>query len=143
MISFPNARFYVPKDHVALFASDITSPRQSTDPNARVPTVTFGFTTKGKAEFQSVTANVAHRGALVSAPGQTFNQHFAVALDTTLLTVPQIDFKTYPDGIRGAGGDIAGGLTAQSARDLVTELRLGALPLNLRLIAETPLPVHR
>ena len=62
----------------------------------------------------------------------TLNQHFAVALDNQLLTVPQIDFKQYPDGIIGGGGaDITGGFTSQSASDLATQLRLGALPINL------------
>ena len=46
----------------------------------------------------------------------------------------------YPNGIPGnTGADITAALTIQSARDLATELRLGALPLNLRLIDEQPL----
>jgi SecD/SecF fusion protein len=75
--------------------------------------------------------------------GQTLNQHFAVVLDGRLLTVPQIDFKSYPDGIRSATGDITSGLTVGSARDLATQLRLGALQVNLRVISETQLPAHR
>lgn len=39
-------------------------------------------------------------------------------------------------------GDITAGLTTQSARDLATQLRLGTLPVNLRLISEKPLSVH-
>jgi preprotein translocase subunit SecD len=71
----------------------------------------------------------------VSVSGETLDQHFAVALDSQLLTVPQIDFHAYPDGVLGAtSADVTGGLTAQSARDLATELRLGALPLNLRRV---------
>ena len=74
----------------------------------------------------------------MSGLGQQLNQHFATALDNKLITVPQIDFKTYPDGIQGGGGaDITGGFTIQSAQDLATQLRLGALPINLKLISES------
>ena len=66
-----------------------------------------------------------------SAPA--FNQHFAIALDNMLITVPQIDFKSYPSGIPGdSGADIAGGLTAQSAENLAIQLSRGALPLKLQ-----------
>jgi SecD/SecF fusion protein len=135
----PNAQFYVLKDNVALFGNEITNPQQSTDQGGN-PDVTFGFTSKGGHAFQQVTSAIAHRGDLVSGLGQTLNQHFAVALDNKLVTVPQIEFKTYPDGIPGDNGaDITGGFTIQSAQDLATQLRLGALPINLQLIAARPL----
>jgi preprotein translocase subunit SecD len=134
-LSDPNARFYVLRDHVALFGNDITNPRQSTD-QAGAPDVRFGFSSKGQTEFQNMTAQIARRGDLVSRLGQTLNQHFAVALDTQLITVPSIDFKSYPAGIQGgSGGDITAGFTTSSAHDLATELRLGALPIDLKLIA--------
>ena len=102
------------------------------------PTSQFGFNSKGRNAFQNVTGAIAHRGQDVSALGQTLNQHFAVALDNQLITVPSIDFKTYPDGITGGNGaDITGGFTQQSASDLATQLRLGALPINLKLISES------
>jgi SecD/SecF fusion protein len=133
----PSAQFYVLKDQVSLFGNDITSPQQSTDQSGS-PDVTFGFTSKGKTEFQRVTATIARRGDLVSGLGSTLNQHFAVALDNKLITVPSIDFKQYPDGINGDNGaDITGGFTIQSAQDLATQLRLGALPINLKLISES------
>jgi SecD/SecF fusion protein len=132
----PNTRFYVLKDHVALFGNEITNPQQSTDQSGS-PDVTFSFTANGQKAFQSVTAQIAHRGDRVSGLGQQLNQHFAVALDNKLITVPQIDFKTYPDGIQGGGADITGGFTIQSAQDLATQLRLGALPINLKLISES------
>jgi hypothetical protein len=136
--SDPNAQAYVLRDHVALFGNDITNLRQSTDQSG-APDVTFGFTGKGSREFQTMTARIAHRGELVSGRGSQLNQHFAVALDTQLITVPSIDFKTYPDGIHGGnGGDITGPFTIQSARDLATQLRLGGLPVNLKLIAVVP-----
>ncbi|MBV9422190.1 MAG: protein translocase subunit SecD [Solirubrobacterales bacterium] len=136
-ISEPTAQFFVLKDHVSLFGNDITNPQQSTDQSG-APDVAFGFTSHGAKAFQSVTAQIARRGDLVSGLGQTFNQHFAVALDTQLITVPSIDFKTYPDGIPGDNGaDITGGFTISSAQDLATQLRLGALPIKLKLISES------
>jgi hypothetical protein len=135
--SDPTARFYVLRDHASLFGTDITNPQQSTDP-AGNPDVTFGFDSKGQRAFQNMTAAIAHRGQLMSRLGTTLNQHFAVALDTQLLTVPFIDSNTYPNGIPGnSGAAIFGPFTIQLARDLATQLRLG-LPINLKLISASP-----
>jgi SecD/SecF fusion protein len=137
-IGDPTAQFFVLKDHVALNGGEITNPQQSTDSNTGEPDVTFGFTSKGQKAFQNVTATIARRGNLVSGLGQTYTQHFATALDNQLVTVPQIDFKTYPDGIDGTNGaDITGGFTISSAQDLATQLRLGALPIKLVPISES------
>jgi SecD/SecF fusion protein len=136
-IGSASAQFYVLRDNIALRGSDIANPQQSTEPNTGTPNITFGFNAKGKTEFQNVTAAIARRGELVSGLGQPVNQHFAVALDNQLITVPYIDYKQYPDGINGdQGADISGSFTKTSAQDLANELRLGALPLNLNLICE-------
>jgi SecD/SecF fusion protein len=132
-----NAQFFVLRDNVALFGNDITNPQASTS-QAGSPDVQFGFTGNGGNEFQSVTSKIAHRGDLVSGLGQTLFQHFAVALDTQLVTVPYIDYKQNPDGIPGSNGaDIEGGFTTDTASQLATQLRLGALPINLKLISES------
>src|SRR5437764_910595 len=134
--SNPSAQYYVLRDRVALFGNQITNPQQSTD-QAGSPDVTFGFTGHGASAFQNVTSQIAHRGDLVSGLGQTLNQHFAVALDTQLITVPYIDFKQNPDGISGDNGaEIQGGFTITTAQQLASMLRLGALPINLKLISE-------
>jgi SecD/SecF fusion protein len=139
-ITSPAAQFFVLKDNVALRGSQITNPEEATDPNSGEPDVTFGFSSSGKTAFQNVTAQIARRGALVSGLGQSLEQHFAVALGgetNQLITVPYIDYKQYPDGINGDNGaDISGSFTATSATDLANELRLGALPINLKLISE-------
>ncbi|HEY2259802.1 MAG TPA: protein translocase subunit SecD [Solirubrobacteraceae bacterium] len=133
----PSAQFFVLRDNVSLRGSDITNPQQSTDQSGS-PDVTFGFNSRGQNAFQNVTGAIAHRGASAGSFGQALFQHFAVALDNQLVTVPRIDFKQYPDGITGGGGaDITGGFTIQSAQDLATQLRLGALPINLKLISES------
>ncbi len=127
----PDARFYVLKDNVAVSSSDITNPHASTD-EAGNPDIQFDFNTAGKTAFQNVTDQIAHRGQDVSTIGQHLNQHFAVALDNQLLTVPSIDYTVYPDGITGGNGaDITAGLTRQSAHQLATMLREGPLPVKL------------
>jgi SecD/SecF fusion protein len=134
--SSPNAQFYVLKDDVALTGDDITNPQASTDQTG-APDVTFSFTGAGQTNFSRVTATIAHRGSNVSIGGAQLKQHFAVALDGQLITVPQIDFHQYPDGITGGGGaDITGGFTSQTASDLANQLRLGALPITLKRISE-------
>jgi SecD/SecF fusion protein len=137
-VSDPNAQFFVLRDDITLRGSDVTNPQQSNDSQTGAPDVTFGFSGKGKNAFQNVTAQIARRGSLVSGLGQSLNQHFAVALDNQLITVPQIDYKQFPDGINGDNGaDITGGFTTTTAQDLANELRLGALPIKLRLISES------
>ncbi len=134
----PSAQFFVLHDHVSLFGDNITSPQQSTN-SAGSPDVSFGFTSRGAKAFQSVTAAIARRGNLVSSLGQTLDQHFAVALDNQLITVPSIAFKTYPDGIPSdSGADITGGFTISSAQELAIQLRFGGLPVQLALISQKP-----
>jgi SecD/SecF fusion protein len=140
-IGDPSAQFYVLKDHVALGSSEITDPQQPTDRGPGTPDITSGFTSKGKTEFQNLTAQITRRGELVSGRGQSLNQHFAVALDDELITVPYIDFKQYPNGINGDfGAGISGSFTSASARDITNELRLGPLPLNLNMLSPAPIP---
>jgi hypothetical protein len=129
----PTARFYVLRDEPSLSGADITHPQQSTDQSGS-PDVTFGFTASGRKQFEQITKAIAHRASVDSPLGAVNqpNQHFAIALDQQLLTVPSIDFKSYPDGVTGAGGaDISGAFTRHTAQELATILRTGPLPVNL------------
>lgn len=136
----PSTRFYVLKDDVALFGDGITSPETSTDAGGD-PDLEFDFTPPAATRFTRVTAAIAKRGAAVSRPSLKLFQHFAVALDDVLLSVPEIDFDVYPDGIpAGQGAEITGGFTAASARDLALELRLGELPVDLVLVLKRQAP---
>ena len=131
-LSNPNAQFYVLHDHAALLGSQITNPRASTDATGN-PAVSFAFTTTGAQQFKAVTKRIAARGQLVSSDAYPILQHFAVALDNQILTVPSIDFKQYPDGIDGAhGADVVGDLTAQTAKTLAIILRYGPLPVTVK-----------
>ncbi len=123
--------YFVLRDRVALAGRNIIDPQPGTDQSGS-PDVQFQFTRVGASAFQRVTAQIAHRGELVSAFHQSLNQHFAVAYGGRLITVPQIDFRTYPDGVQGnQGADITGGFTVSSARALTASLRLGPLPVRL------------
>ncbi|MGC9220444.1 MAG: protein translocase subunit SecD [Solirubrobacteraceae bacterium] len=132
----PNAGYYVIRDNVALRGSDISNPEANTD-QAGQPDVVFGFKGNGGNIFQNVTGKIALRGSEVSIGGQTLDQHFAITLDNQIVSVPSIDFKTYPDGIPSTNGsEITGGFTASTAAALATQLRLGALPVKLTQISE-------
>jgi hypothetical protein len=126
----PAARFFVLRDNAAIGSRQITHPAATTD-LAGSPDVTFQFDRAGTAAFHRMTAAIAHRGALVSSAGLLLNQHFGIAVDGQLLSVPQIDFKQYPSGINGSAADVTGGFSATAARDLAAILRYGPLPVML------------
>ena len=133
----PDAGYYVIRDDVALRGKDISNPAASTDQSGE-PDVTFGFKGSGGTLFQNVTAKIAERGELVSTAGNALDQHFAIALDNQLISVPSIDYHEFPDGIPSTNGsEITGGFTASSASSLATQLRLGALPVKLDQISES------
>jgi SecD/SecF fusion protein len=139
----PNS-FYVLNDDPVLTGSNITNPQQGFDEGAGgtgQPNVTFGFTSHGKTVFEQVTKEIAHRGQEAQLPGvgkEAAQQHFAVALDGQLITVPSIDYTKYPEGIDSStGSEISGGFTITSAQNLANELQSGALPIKLVLISRS------
>ena len=126
----PRARFFVVRGPVDLTTADLVHVHVARDQSGQ-PDVQFGFTALGATRFQAATAGVAHRGQEVSQAGEALNQHFAVVIDGRLITVPQIDFRTYPDGIAGSfGADITGGFTPASARALASVLATGPLAVT-------------
>jgi len=133
-----SVKYYVLRDHAALFGNEVTNPQQSTDESG-APDVSFGFTSKGASAFQRATKQIADRGAVLSLTSKTkYPQHFAAVLDNQILSVPSIDFNTNPDGISGSQGvEIYGSFTTQSAQQLATQLRIGALPIKLVRISES------
>ncbi|HEX4564748.1 MAG TPA: hypothetical protein VH115_09855, partial [Solirubrobacteraceae bacterium] len=139
----PNS-YYVLRDNPVLFGSDIANPQQGFDEGAGgtgAPNVTFGFTGHGKEVFERVTKQIAHRGQEAQLPGvgrEAAQQHFAVALEGQLITVPSIDYTKYPEGIdASSGSQISGGFTVTSAQELAELLQSGALPLKLEEISSS------
>jgi SecD/SecF fusion protein len=134
----PGAGYYVLRDQVVLRGDQISNPQSSTDQDG-APDVTFGFQKNGANIWQTVTGRIAVRGKLESPPGQQYFQHFAIALDNQLISVPRIDYTQFPDGIPSDNGsEITGGFTSTTAAQLATQLRLGALPVSLKQISENP-----
>jgi SecD/SecF fusion protein len=136
MFGSPGSQYFVLRDHLALKGSDITNPQASTDANGQ-PDVQFGLDSHGAQQFQQATAAIARRGSDVSLGTTKLYQHFATTLDNRLLTVPEINFEQYQDGIIGNASEIDGGFTTTSAQTLASQLRLGALPIDLKRISES------
>jgi hypothetical protein len=128
--SASNAQFFVLRGDPAINSTKIFDPTAGTDEGGS-PDVTIRFTAAGAQRFRRLTATVAHRGAAASGVGLTLDQHFAIVLDGQILTVPSIDFRAYPDGIKTTTADISGEFTPTSARDLAAVLRYGPLAVLL------------
>lgn len=127
-----DAGYFVLRNDPLLTGSDIVDPHE-TRLAGGVVGVSFRFAATGRREFQALTATLARRGDVLSGLGDILDQHFAIAVDNKLVTVPSIDFKQYPDGVNARdGADISGNLTSQSAKDLASLLRYGPLPVQLK-----------
>src|SRR5215216_2351231 len=135
--------YWVVRDDPGLSGTDIKNPEQNFDQRGgNEPIVTFDFTDKGRKAFQKITAEVAQRGADNANPlnpdAEQNSQHFAIALDNELVSIPFINYRENPDGIDGStGAQISGGFTITSAQDLAKVLKTGALPLRLELISRS------
>jgi SecD/SecF fusion protein len=134
--------YYVLEDDSELSGSDIMDPKQGFDPRTNEPIVSFNFSDKGRAAFARVTKRIAQRGASTilppGAPRSSAFQHFAITLDNAIVSRAYIDFISNPEGIDGrTGAQINGIGTIQQTQDLAESLRIGALPVNLKLISKT------
>ncbi|MEA2445555.1 MAG: SecD/SecF fusion protein [Thermoleophilales bacterium] len=125
--------YYALEDDSELTGDQITNPKQGFDPNTNAPNVSFQFTDSGKRAFQTVTKRIAQRGLL-----QGTKQNFAITLDNQIVSLAYIDPSRYPEGIDGSNGaEISGVGTIKNAQDLAESLRIGALPIELKLISKT------
>src|SRR6478672_10358604 len=137
----PPPAWYVLADQPILGGTDIKNPEQNFDSGpgeSGQPNVTFDFTGHGAGVWSKFTRKLSQRGQEFSlgAQGDASNQHFAIALDNELISVPQIDWHQYPDGLGGGNGSrISGGFTIDSAQQLANLLKTGALPIKLELIS--------
>ncbi len=129
-------RFFVLRDRPELNGNDIKNPEQNFDQNNQ-PNVTFDFTDEGRKAFLTITRRIAQRG-LASGLGPENSYAFAVVLDADIVSRPIIDFNENPDGIDGrTGAQISGIGDIQEAQDLATFLKIGALPIELKLISQS------
>jgi SecD/SecF fusion protein len=136
-------RWFVLDDKPALSGDDIRNPEQNYDSGpgeTGAPNVTFDFTDQGRRAWAEVTRQIAQRGQnqYFGGPRETSFQHFAIVLDDELISVPQISWAEFPDGLDGRGGSrISGGFTLTSAQNLANLLATGALPIELELISSS------
>jgi SecD/SecF fusion protein len=136
-------RFTVLEDDSELSGEDIRNPEANTDPNTSAPLVTMEFSDEGREAFARVTKRIAERGFNQStlnpgAPRENFLQSFAITLDDQIVSLATIDFQENPEGIDGrTGAQIEGVGSFDDANDLAESLRIGALPIELKLISET------
>jgi SecD/SecF fusion protein len=146
-------RYFVIEDDSELSGKDIKNPEQNFDPNTKEPLVTMEFTDNGREAFARVTKRIAERGrdcqtlAGVSedcpnlqpgAPPDEYFQRFAITLDNQIVSLATIDFQDNPEGIDGrTGAQITNIGDIGQAQDLAESLRIGALPINLKLISQT------
>jgi SecD/SecF fusion protein len=137
-----NNGYYVLEDDSELSGSDITDPKQNFDPQTQEPNVTMNFTDKGRKAFARATKREAQRGSNILLPPGTDKQNafqnFAITLDNQIVSLANISFIDNPDGIPGdTGAQISGLGGIQEAQDLANNLRIGALPVTLKLISKT------
>jgi SecD/SecF fusion protein len=138
-------RFFVIEDDSELSGRDIENPEQSFEPNTNAPIVTMEFTDEGREAFARVTKRLAQRGArIILPPGasaeerQTTFQRFAITLDDKIISLATIDYTDLPEGIDGrSGAQIEGIGSIEETQDIAESLRIGALPIELKLISQT------
>jgi len=99
------------------------------------PQVDLAFNSHGNKVFHEITREEWARG-------QTYgDQHFAIVLDSELITFPRIDptEKNLSDGIDpSTGGALIQGIDSMSeANDLATVLQTGALPIEFNTASKT------
>ncbi|MEX2194361.1 MAG: protein translocase subunit SecD [Thermoleophilaceae bacterium] len=134
--------YFVIEDDSALDGSDIENPEQNSDPQTNLPVVTMEFTDEGRAAFAAVTQRLAERGSQILVPPgsdreQAF-QRFAITLDNRIVSLATINFVSDPEGIDGrTGAQITNIGSLQETQDLAEQLRIGSLPIELRLISQT------
>jgi SecD/SecF fusion protein len=146
-------RFFVIEDDSELSGKEIKNPKQNFDPNTKAPLVTMEFTDKGREAFARVTKRIADRGRNCEtlagvdpncpnvpqgSPPDQFFQRFAITLDNQIVSLATIDYQDNPEGIDGrTGAEITNIGDIRQAQDLAESLRIGALPINLKLISQT------
>ena len=146
-------RFFVIEDDTELSGDDIRNPEQGFDPNTNAPLVTMEFSDEGREAFARVTKRIAERGRNCEtlagvdpncpnipqgSPVEDYFQRFAITLDNEIVSLATIDYQENPDGIDGrTGASIENIGTIEESQDLAESLRIGALPIDLKLISQT------
>ena len=134
--------YYVLEDDSELSGGDIKNPEQNTDQQTNEPIVTMEFSDDGREAFANVTKRLAQRGSEIIVPPGTDRQQtlqrFAITLDDQIVSLATIDYRENPEGIDGrTGAQINGIGNITDTQDLAESLRIGALPIELKLVSQT------
>jgi hypothetical protein len=133
----PSAQYFVLRDRAALTRSDITDAYPTFDADGR-PALGIRFTPRGARAFQRLSEGVARRGATLSKPGLTLDQHLAAVVDGKLVSVVLVNHHAYPLGIPAdEATDISGGFDPLTGDRLASQLAAEPLPADLQLIRTT------
>lgn len=100
-----------------------------------ISTLNFGLTPLGQRAFHQLTAVIARRGISLGESDGPFYQHVAVIEDGTLVSVAQIDYRVYPEGIDPATTGIPTGVPTSTTHRVARVLTQGILPLALQVIS--------
>ena len=109
---------YVIERRVMVSGDRLTDARAGFDQRTGEPVINFRFDSSGAKKFGDVTK-------------ENVGRPFAIVLDNKVLSAPVIR-----EPILGGAGQISGSFTVQSATDLSSLLRAGALPAPLKVIEE-------
>jgi preprotein translocase subunit SecD len=102
------------------------------------PEIVLSSTPQGIRRFHDLSAEVARRGATVSSPSLSLDQHIAAVVDGRLLSVLYVDVRAHPDGISPVdGAQITGGFSPTAAQQIATEIEAPPLPAELELVDST------
>jgi SecD/SecF fusion protein len=125
-----NGAFVLLKDNPGLTGERIRSASAEAGQGGWATSMIFDG--KGGKQFGKVTEQIAKDGALNGSP-----QRFAIVLDDEIKSIPQIDYKQYPTGIKGNQAQISGLDDREEASNLALVLNTGALPVRFEVISKT------
>ncbi len=101
---------------VLVQGEDLTGADSGFDSRNGEPVINFRFNQKGAAQFARVSS-------------ENIGKPFAIVLDGTVISAPVIR-----SAITGGQGQISGQFTLESATNLATQLRFGALPAKFTVV---------
>ncbi len=149
VLSAAEPGWFALREGPALTEHEITAPEQEVDELGQ-PSVSFGFTKKGKIAFQRATRAIAQcgrsqaLGPVTAAEAEALSCHLALVLDGEVKIRPIINFAYNPDGIDGrTGAQISGGFNnIRQAQELAAVLGSGSPPIKLTLVRQRQLPAQ-
>ncbi|MCW2366781.1 preprotein translocase subunit SecD [Sphingobium sp. B7D2B] len=106
------------KRQTMVAGDELIDAQQSYDPKTNAPVVSIRFNSSGANKFARTTQ-------------QNVNKPFAMILDGTVLSAPNIN-----EPILGGSAQISGNFTVESANQLAIALRSGQLPVKLTVVEE-------